>query len=64
MKNKIQKRSIEILEYEDGTYEVKGFAWNLDKLSIEEIDEAFLAWRTGELKEKSSIEIKNHKMLN
>lgn len=64
MKNKIQKRSIEVIEHEDGTYEVKGFAWNLDQLSIEDVDEAFLAWRTRELKEESSIDIKNHQILN
>lgn len=64
MKNKIQKKSIEVIEYEDGTYEVKGSAWNLDELNSEEIDEAFIAWRTGKLKEECSVRIKKPRMLN
>lgn len=64
MENKIQKRSIEVREYEDGTYEVKGSAWNLDELSSEGIDEVFVAWRTGKLKEECSIKIKKPKILN
>ena len=64
MKNKIQKRSIEIVEYEDGEYEVKGSAWNLDQLSSEDVDEAFVVWRTGKLKEESSIKIRQPRMLN
>ena len=57
-KLKIQKRSIEVIEYENGTYKVIGSAWNLDNLNSEDIDEAFNAWRTGELKEECSMKIK------
>jgi len=63
MKNKIQRRSIEVIEYEDGTYKIIGSAWDLDNLKKDEIDEAVIAWRTGELKEECSMDIKPPKML-
>ena len=42
--NNIQKREITIKEYEDGTYELIGSAWNLNNLNSKEINEAFAHW--------------------
>ena len=40
---KPQKRSIEIVEYEDGTFSLIGYAYNLH-LQRDEIELAFKAW--------------------
>ena len=40
---KPQKRSIEIVEYEDGTFSLIGYAYNLH-LQYDEIELAFKAW--------------------
>ena len=61
---KIQKRSIEIVEYEDGTYELIGSAWSLDKLNSDEIEEASIAWKRGELKEECSMNMKPPKIIS
>jgi len=47
-KNKLQKRRIEIVEYEDGTYSLIGYAWNLP-LKSEEVIDAFQSWLDGSL---------------
>ena len=47
--NKIQKRSIEIIEYEDGTYDLVSSAWNLNDLNSEEIIETFAHWKHNNL---------------
>lgn len=62
--DKIQKREIVVREYEDGTYELIGSVWNLDKLSSNEVEEAFIAWKRKELKEECSLEIKLPKMFS
>jgi len=59
---KIQKRSIEVIEYEDGTWKIIGSAWDLD-LDKGSIDEAFIAWRTENIKEECSIQLKPPKIL-
>lgn len=41
--NKPQKRSVEIIEYEDGTFSLKGYAYNL-LLQKGEVEDAFKAW--------------------
>ena len=61
--NTVQKRSVEVIEFEDGTYELKGSVWNLDNLNSEEIEEAIMAWKRGELKEGCSIDIKPPRIL-
>jgi len=40
---KPQKRKVEIIEYEDGTFSLKGYAYNL-LLQKDEIEDAFKAW--------------------
>ena len=55
--NKIQKRSIEVIEYENGKWKMIGSGWDLD-LDKGSIDEAFIAWRAGILKEECSIQLK------
>jgi len=60
---RIQKRSIEIIEYENNEWEIIGSGWNLD-LNKEEIDEAFIAWRTGKLKEECSIQLNPPKLIS
>jgi len=40
---KPQNRSIEIIEYEDGTYSLKGYAYNLP-LQKDEVEDAIKAW--------------------
>ncbi len=43
--DKPQKRSVEIIEYEDGTFSLKGYAYNLPlQRDKEEIQEAINAW--------------------
>jgi len=54
---KIQKREVTIREYENGTYELMGSAWNLDNLNPEEIDEAYLHWKNGNLEENNKTEV-------
>ena len=61
--DKIQKREVVVREYEDGTYKLIGSVWNLDNLNSKEIEEAFIAWKNGELKEKCSIDVKLPKMI-
>ncbi len=46
--SKKQKRFIEIKEFEDGTYSMKGFAWDID-LEKKEIKEAVDYWVSGKL---------------
>ena len=60
--NKIQKKSIEIIEYNDDNWEIIGSGGNLH-LNKENIDEAFIAWRTGKLKEECSIKLHPPKIL-
>jgi len=62
--DKIQKREITVREYEDGTYELIGSVWNLDKLSSNEVEEAFIAWKRKDFKEECSMDIKLPKMLD
>lgn len=47
-----------MVEYEDGTYKIIGSAWNLDNLTAKDVEEVFIAWRTGKLNETCSIKIK------
>ena len=60
--NKTQKKSVEIVEYEDGKWKMIGSGWDLH-LTNEDIDEAFIAWRTGKLKEECSIQLSPPKIL-
>lgn len=55
--NKIQKREVVIREYEDGSYELIGSVWNLDNLDSEEIDEAYLHWKNGELEKGKKFKV-------
>jgi len=54
---KVQKRAVEIIEYEDGSYLLKGFAYNLP-LQDDEIKDAFESWLDGSL-EKKGVEYEN-----
>ena len=54
---KPQKRNIEIIEYEDGTYSLIGFAWDL-KLKSDEISDAFNSWLDGTLENGIDLGIK------
>lgn len=54
---KIQKREVIIREYEDKTYELIGSAWSLDNLNPEEIDEAYLHWKNGNLEDNTKTKI-------
>ena len=54
---KIQKREVTIKEYENGTYELIGSAWNLDNLNSEEIDDAYLHWKNGNLENNKKTKI-------
>jgi len=56
MENKLQKRKIEIVEYEDGTYSMIGYAWNL-LLKSNEVSDAFESWLDGSL--ENGTEVKN-----
>ena len=60
--NKIQKRSIEVVEYSNGKWKIIGSGWELD-LEKGSIDEAFISWRTGMLKEECSIILNPPKIL-
>lgn len=46
---RIQKRSIEIIEFEDSTFKIVGPAWDLDNLDSEELTEAFIHWKNNNL---------------
>lgn len=59
---KIQRRSVELIEYEDGTWKMIGSGWDLS-LNKGRIDEAFIAWRTEVLKEKCSIQLNPPKFI-
>lgn len=59
---KIQKRSIEVIEYENGKWKIIGSGWDLD-LEKGDIDEAFIAWRAGILKEECSMKLNLPKIL-
>ena len=48
-KNKIQKRSVEIIEFEDGTFNIDDSDWSLDKLKSEELTEAFTHWKNNNI---------------
>jgi len=48
--DKPQKRSIEIIEYEDGSFSLKGYAYNLP-LQRDEVEYAFNAWLDESLEE-------------
>ena len=52
--NKPQKRKIEIIEYDDGTYSMIGFAWDLPLLEDEVVD-AFETWFNKELEQEVDI---------
>ena len=54
---KIQKREVIIKEYENGTYELIGSAWNLENLNSEEIDDAYLHWKNGNLENNKKTKI-------
>jgi intracellular sulfur oxidation DsrE/DsrF family protein len=45
-KKKPEKRQVEIVEYEDGTYSLNGFAYDLP-LEKDEVLEAFESWFNG-----------------
>lgn len=53
--NKQQKRKIEVVEYEDGTYSIIGYAWNLP-LKSNEVTDAFQSWLDGSLENGTKIE--------
>jgi hypothetical protein len=57
LNKKIQKREVIIKEYEDKTYELIGSAWNLDNLNSEEIDDAYLHWKNGNLENNKKTKI-------
>jgi len=45
---KPQKRRVEIIEFDDGTYSLKGYAYNLP-LQKDEVEDAFKAWLDNSL---------------
>jgi len=53
---KPQKRRIEIIEYEDGTYSLKGYAYNLP-LQRDEVEYAIKAWMDNLL--ENGVTLKN-----
>ncbi len=54
--NHIQRRRVEIIEYDDGNYSLIGFAWNL-QLKKDEIKDAVESWLDGSL--ENGIDIGN-----
>lgn len=50
-KNKVQKRNIEITEFEDGTFKANGAAWSFDNLTLKKLEEVFLLWKNNDLEE-------------
>jgi len=61
--NNIQKRSVEVIEYNNGKWKMIGGGWDLSDLNHKEIDDAFIAWRTKRLKEKCNIKLPLPKLL-
>ena len=55
---KPQRRKVEIIEYEDGTYSLKGYAYNLP-LKANEVEPAFKAWLDNSLKEGITLNEKS-----
>ncbi len=57
--DKIQKRKVEVIEFEDGTYSLIGFSgtWNLP-LQKNEIKDAFGNWVDGAFDKGIDMEIK------
>ena len=51
--SKPQKRKVEIIEYDDGTFSLKGYAYSLP-LQINEVVDAFRSWLDNSL-EKGSV---------
>jgi len=56
--DKIQKRKVEIKEYEDGSYALIGYAWDLPLLK-EEVPEAVESWINGDLERGSRLNERN-----
>ena len=56
----IQRRRVEIIEYDDGNYSLIGFAWNL-QLKKDEIKDAIESWVDGSLENGIDIGIKFNK---
>jgi len=56
--SKSQKRALEIIEYEDKSYLMKGYAWELP-LKEDEIQDAFEAWLDGSLENGKELDIEN-----
>ena len=54
---KPQKRKVEIIEYEDGSYSLVGFAYNLP-LQRDEVSYAFESWLDGLLENRKELDIK------
>ena len=53
-KDRIQQRQIAITEFSDGTFLLDGGYWQLE-VDKTEVDEAFQAWRKGDLKESMHL---------
>jgi len=53
--SKPQKRKVEIIEYEDGTFSLKGSAYALP-LQRDEVEEAFISWLDRSLEKGSLFE--------
>ena len=51
---KPQKRAVEVIEFEDGTFSLKGYAYTLP-LKSNEIEEAFKAWLDNSLEKEIKI---------
>ena len=51
---KTQKRIIEVIEFEDGSYTLKGFAYELP-LRKDEVLEAFESWFKGSLEKRKDF---------
>ena len=47
VKNKQQKRKVEVVEYDDGTFALNGYAYTLPLKKKDEVEEAFKAWLDG-----------------
>ena len=52
---KDQKRKVEIIEYEDGTFSLKGSAYALP-LQRDEVEDAFISWLDRSLEKGSLFE--------
>jgi len=53
--NKPQKRKVEVIEYEDGSYRIIGFAWDIP-LKKTEVIEAFESWMKGYLEQEVQLD--------